>query len=171
LASTQLNISNSLIASLGAPEGLSTFGVRLFIGKILKKMTAKRLVILTFSAEVVIGLLLPFATAFTHLVILALFAGVLHGINNPTSALLVADVSTSADRGFANSVLYLANSGGALAPMIAIAAATAWGLTSVFPIATILPVVTIIVAAKFMERLSTELRKIEGSNTQPKEQV
>ena len=169
LASTQLNISNSLIASLGAPEGLSTFGVRLFIGKILKKMTAKRLVMLTFSAEVVIWLLLPVATNFTHLVILALFAGVLHGINNPTSALLVADVSTSADRGFANSVLYLANSGGALAPMIAIAAATAWGLTSVFPIATILPAVTIIVAAKFMERLSTELRKIEGSNTQPKE--
>jgi len=165
LASTQLNISNSLIASLGTPEGLSVFTARLFIGKILRKMTAKRLVLLTFSAEVVIGLLLPFATNYTHLVILALLAGLVHGINNPTSALLVADVSTGADRGFANSVLYLASSGGSLAPIIAVAAVTAWGLTSVFPIATILPAATIIVVTKFMERLSTEREKIGDVET------
>ena len=165
LASTQLNISNSLIASLGAPEGLSTFTVRLFIGKILRKMTAKRLVLLTFSAEVAIGLLLPFATNFTHLVIFASWAGLLQGINMPTSALLVADVSTGADRGFANAVLYLASSGGSLAPMIAIAAVTAWGLTSVFPIATILPAATIIVVTKFMERLSTEREKMGDVET------
>jgi MFS family permease len=160
-ASTQLNISNALIASLGTPEGLSTLTVRMFIGIILRKITAKRLVLLTFSAEVALGLLLPFATNFTYLVLLALLAGLLHGINNPTSALLVADVSTGADRGFANSVLYLASSAGSLAPMIAIAAVTAWGLTSVFPIATILPAATIIAVTKFMERLSTEQGKRE----------
>jgi MFS family permease len=160
-ASTQLNISNALIASLGTPEGLSTLTVRMFIGTILRKITAKRLVLLTFSAEVALGLLLPFATNFTQLVLLALLAGLLHGINNPTSALLVADVSTGADRGFANSVLYLASSAGSLAPMIAIAAVTAWGLTSVFPIATILPAATIIAVTKFMERLSTEQGKRE----------
>ena len=159
LASTQLHLPNALIASLGTPEGLSTLLVRLFIGKLLRKMTAKRLVLLTFSAEVAIGLLLPFATNFPHLVILALVAGVSHGINNPTSALLVADVSTGADRGFANSALYLASSCGSLAPMIAIAAATAWGLTSVFPIATILPAATILIVTKLMEPLSTEQRK------------
>lgn len=159
LASTQLNIPNSLIAALGTPEGLSTLTVRLFIGKILRNMTVKRLVVLTFSAEVAIGLLLPFATTFTHLVILALWAGLSHGINNPTSALLVADVSTGADRGFANAALYLASSAGSLAPMIAIAAATMWGLTSVFPIATILPAATIVVVTKYMELLSTERRK------------
>jgi MFS family permease len=161
LASTYLNIPHALIAALGTPEGLSTFTVRLFIGKILRTLTAKRLVILTFSAEVAIGLLLPFATTFSHLVILAIWAGVSHGINNPTSALLVAEVSTRADRGFANSVLYLASSAGALAPMIAIAAVTMWGLTSVFPLATLLPAATIVVVTKYMERLSTERRRRE----------
>jgi MFS family permease len=156
LASTQLHIANALIASLGTPEGLSIFLVRLLLGKILRTLTAKRLVLLAFSAEVAIGLLLPFATNFTHLVILALGAGILLGINNPTSALLVADVSTGANRGFANSALYLASSAGSLAPMIAIAAATAWGLTSVFPLATLLPAATFVVATKYMEHLSTE---------------
>ena len=115
-------------------------------------------------------MLIPFATDFTHLVILALVAGLLPGIIMPTSALLVADVSTKEDRGFANSVLYLAMSGGSLAPMISIAAVAVWGLRSVFPIATILPMVTMIVIAKFMELLSTERRRKENDeSTQSKE--
>jgi MFS family permease len=165
LASTQLHIPNALTASLGTPQGLSTLLVRLGLGKLLRKLTAKRLIILTFSAEVAIGLLLPFATTFPHLVILAIWAGVPHGINNPTSALLVADVSTGADRGFANAALYLASSAGSFAPMIAIAAATVWGLPSVFPLATLLPAATIVVVTKFMERLSTERRPQEGHAT------
>jgi MFS family permease len=170
VASTYLHLPNALIASLGTPEGVSTFLVRLVLGKILQKLTAKRLVLLTFSAEVAIGLLLPFTTTFTHLIILAFGAGVLHGVNNPTSALLVADVSTSADRGFANSALYLASSAGSLAPMIAVAAVSIWGLTSVFPIATILPAATLVIVTKYMELLSTERRQREGAHTSPRPQ-
>jgi hypothetical protein len=40
--------------------------------------------------------------------------------------------------------------------MIAVAAASLWGLTSVFPLATLLPAATFIIVAKYMGRLSTE---------------
>jgi MFS family permease len=167
VASTHLHIPNALIASLGTPQGVSTFLVRLGLGTILRKLTAKRLILLTFATAVAIGLLLPFASTFTHLVILAVCAGIAHGANNPTSALLVADVSTSAERGFANAALYLASSAGALAPMTVITAATVWGLTSVFPLAAILPAATVVVVTKWMEHLSTERRQREEESTQP----
>jgi MFS family permease len=156
VASTLLNIPNALIASLGTPQGLATFLVRLGLGTLLRKLTARRLILLTFATTIAVGLLLPFATTYLLLVLLALGAGIGHGITNPTSALLVADVSTSTERGFANAALYLASSAGAVAPMIAVAAASLWGLTSVFPLATLLPAATFIIVAKYMGRLSTE---------------
>jgi MFS family permease len=165
VASTLLNIPNALIASLGTPQGLSTFLVRLGLGTMLRKLTARRLILLTFATTVAVGLLLPFATTYLLLVLLAIGAGVGHGITNPTSALLVADVSTSTERGFANAALYLASSAGAVAPMIAVAAASLWGLTSVFPLATLLPVATFIIVAKYMGRLSTERQRDDGSSS------
>ena len=156
VASTILHIPNALIASLGTPQGLSTFLVRLGLGTLLRRLTARHLIILTFATTVTIGLLLPFATTYPLLVLLAIGAGVAHGITNPTSALLVADVSTSTERGFANAALYLASSAGAVAPMIAVAAVSMWGLTSVFPLSTLLPAVTLVIVTKYMERLSTE---------------
>lgn len=167
VASTLLNLPNALIAALGTPQGLSTFLVRLGLSTLLRQLTAKRLILLTFSATVAIGLLLPFATTFPLLVLLAIAAGVAHGITNPTSALLVADVSTSTERGFANAALYLASSAGAFAPMIAIAAAATWGLTSVFPLATLLPAATLIIITKYMGRLSTEPQPREDENPHP----
>lgn len=156
VASTLLHIPNALIASLGTPQGLSTFLVRLGLGTLLRRLTARRLILMTFTITIAVGLLLPFATTYLLLVVLAIGAGVGHGIINPTSALLVADVSTSTERGFANAALYLASSAGAVAPMIAVAAASLWGLTSVFPLATLLPAATLIIVAKYMGRLSTE---------------
>lgn len=168
VASTLLDIPNALIASLGTPQGLSTFLVRLGLGTMLRKFTARRLILLTFTSTIVIGLLLPFANTFSILVLLAIGAGVAHGITNPTSALLVADVSTSTERGFANAALYLASSAGAVAPMIAVAAAAMWGLTSVFPLATLMPAATLIIVAKYMERLSTERRPRKKGESPPK---
>jgi predicted MFS family arabinose efflux permease len=156
VASTILQIPNALIASLGTPQGLSIFVVRLGLGTLLRRLTARRLILLTFTVTVAVGLLLPFANTYLLLVVLAIGAGIGHGITNPTSALLVADVSTSTERGFANAALYLASSAGAVAPMIAVAAASLWGLTSVFPIATLLPAATLLIVAKYMGRLSTE---------------
>ena len=132
------------------------------LGTLLRRLTARRLILLTFAITIAVGLLLPFATTYLLLVLLAIGAGVGHGITNPTSALLVADVSTSTERGFANAALYLASSAGAVAPMIAVAAASLWGLTSVFPIATLLPAATFIIVAKYMGRLSTERPRDEG---------
>jgi MFS family permease len=162
VASTLLHIPNALIASLGTPQGLSTFLVRLGLGTLLRKLTARRLILLTFATTIAVGLLLPFATTYLLLFFLAIGAGVSHGITNPTSALLVADVSTSTERGFANAALYLASSAGAIAPMIAVAAASMWGLTSVFPLATLLPAATLLIVSKYMERLSTERPMEDG---------
>ena len=162
VASTLLLIPNALIASLGTPHGVATFLVRLGLGSLLRRLTARRLILLTFAITITVGLLLPFATTYLLLVLLAIGAGVGHGITNPTSALLVADVSTSTERGFANAALYLASSAGAVAPMIAVTAASLWGLTSVFPIATLLPAATFIIVAKYMGRLSTERSRDEG---------
>ena len=161
-AKQELGVSNALIAFLGSFEGISRIFIRFFMGKLIRKMTSKWLIVFIFSAEVAVGLLIPFSTGFHHLVIFACFAGLFHGIESPASALLVSDSSTPAERGFANSVLFLSMSSGSLAPIVTIPVSVEWGLTSVFPIAAVLPALAALVTIKLMEPLSIERGRVNS---------
>lgn len=155
LAKQQLYLSDPLIASLGSFYGVARIVVRSFLGKLVRKITVKRLTILTFTVETAVGLFTPFASNFYHLAIFECVAG-FYSIEVPLSALLVADSSTYAERGFANAVSQLAMSTGSLAQITAVPIAEAWGILGVFPFASILPVTAALVAGKFMEPISTE---------------
>lgn len=158
LAKQGLHLPDPLIVSLGSFEGITRIVARSFLGKLISKMTVKKLMILTCIAEAAAGLSLPFASSFYHFAIFACLAG-FYSIEVPLCALLVADSSTDAERGFANAVLQLGISSGSFAQIMTIPIVEAWGTVSIFPVASILPITAILVALKFMEPLSTERRE------------
>ncbi len=156
LARQGLKLTDALIASLGTFQGITRIIVRLFLGKLIRKVKAKRLLIVTLCMCGAVGLLLRFANSFYYLALLACLFGVSHGVNSPLSTLLVADSSTRSERGFANSILYSAMTAGRFTPILTAPIADIWGVSFVFPIASILPITAVLVVAKFMEPLSTE---------------
>ena len=151
-----LSLSNSLIASLGTFQGATRIGVRSILGKIIGKVGAKNLLILTLLGISTLGFLLSFTNSFYYLVLISLLYGLWQGIDSPLSSLLITDVSTSAERGFANAILYSSMSIGRITPIVMVPVIEGWGLLYVFPLGAILPIITVLVASKYMKPLSTE---------------
>ncbi len=156
LARQELELPNSLIAILGTFQGIARMGVRLSLGTLIRKLTAKRLLVLTLGLGGAVGLLMFFANSFYHLVLLQCVFGLSHGIDVPLSTLLVADTSTTAERGFANSLLYSSMTVGTFTPIITAPIAEGWGVAFVFPLVSILPIASALVTAWLMKPLSTE---------------
>ena len=111
-----------------------------------------------FTVEAVSGLFMLFASSFYHLAIIQCLAGFC-SIGLPICSLLVADISTYAERGFANAAIHLSGSLGSLAQIVAVPIIETWGILSVFPFASIFPVTTLLVVNKYIEPLSTEEKK------------
>ena len=108
---------------------------------------------------------MPFANSFFYIVLVTFFFGLSQGIDAPLSSLLIADSSTPAERGFANSVLYSAMSIGRFTPIVTVPIAEGLGLLYVFPFGAILPIIAALVAAKYMKPLSTEQERGEDEET------
>ena len=135
IARQQLFIPDSIIASLASFYGVTRIIVRSFLGKLIYKMTLKRLTMVIFTVEAVSGLFMLFASSFYHLAIIQCLAGFC-SIGLPICSLLVADISTYAERGFANAAIHLSGSSGSLAQIVAVPIIETWGILSVFPFAS-----------------------------------
>ncbi len=153
LARREIGLSDALIASVGTFQGIPRMSIRLFLGRLISKLTAKRLFTLTLFMGGIVGLLLPFADSFYHLVLLACVLGLSHGAVIPLSALLVSDSSTTTERGLANSILYTTMTVGTFTPIMTAPLADVWGVTFVFPFTAIIPVISTLVVASFMKPL------------------
>jgi MFS family permease len=156
LARMELGLSDVLIASLGTFQGIARISIRMFLSRFIHQLSIKRLYIAVLCICSAVGLTMPFANSFYYLAIVACFFGLYHGIDSPLSALLVADVSTRTERGFANSLLYSAMYVGTFTPILTAPIAEGWSVAMVFPFGAILPIIAIINVARFMESLSTE---------------
>jgi MFS family permease len=156
IARQELEISDALIASLGTFQGIARLGIRSVLGELVRRLTAKRLLTLTLCISGAAGPLLLFANSFYYLAFISCLFGLSHGVDSPVSTLLVADVSTEADRGFANSILYSVMSVGTFTPILTAPIAEVWGVTYIFPFVSIPPIIAAIVVARFMAPLSTE---------------
>jgi MFS family permease len=159
LARLELGLSNVLIASLGTFQGIARIGIRVFLSRFIHQLSIKRLYLIILGICCAVGFTLPFANSFHYLAIVACFYGLYHGIDSPLSALLVADVSTTTERGFANSLLYSAMYIGTFTPILIAPIAEGWGVTMVFPFGSILPIIALINVARFMEPLLTTKAK------------
>jgi MFS family permease len=153
LARMELGLSDVLIASLGTFQGVARISIRVFLSRFIHQLSIKRLYILILGICCAVGLTLPFANSFHYLAIVACFFGLYHGIDSPLSALLVANVSTTTERGFANSLLYSAMYIGTFTPILIAPIAEGWGVPMVFPFGAILPIIALFNVAQFMEPL------------------
>ena len=138
-AEKEVGLPVSLIASFSSYRNLGIVLIRLSSVAILTRFSAKHFLILMLALGGATAFSAPYLGSYLALGLLMFFYGVSFGSTMLLSSVIVAGVSTTSNRGIANSINSLAQSCGTMTQILTTSIAENLGLMPVFALGGLLP--------------------------------
>lgn len=145
----------SLIASFSSYRNLGIVLIRLSSVAILARFAAKHFLTLMLALGGATAFLTPHLGSYSALGLLMFFYGTSFGATMLLSSVIVAEVSTTSNRGIANSINSLAQSCGIMMQILTTPIAENMGLIPVFALGSLLPLLAVVPLA-FLYKPKTE---------------
>ena len=150
LARSNFFLSDSQIVSLRSVRNLASLLFRLFSNEIFNRIRYKRLIILLFSVSSPTMFAIPFSPNYEQLLALYFVWGFCFGGLYLLSGVVTSLVSDRSNRGAAFALNSFSSASGNLSSIIIAPIADAMGVSFVFNIGTMLPIIPILLVYKLM---------------------
>lgn len=138
-AEKEVGLPVSLIASFSSYRSLGIVLSRLSSVAVMARLSTKRFLVLMLALGGAAAFSAPYLGSYPALGLLMFFYGVSFGSTMLLSSVIVAEVSTTSNRGIANSINSLAQSCGTMLQILTTPIAENMGLTPVFSLGGLLP--------------------------------
>jgi MFS family permease len=150
LARSNFFLSDSQIVSLRSVRNLASLLFRLFSNEIFNRIRYKRLIILLFSVSSPTMFAIPFSPNYEQLLALYFVWGFCFGGLYLLSGVVTSLVSDRSNRGAAFALNSFSSASGNLSSIIIAPIADAMGVSFVFNIGAMLPIIPILLVYKLM---------------------
>jgi MFS family permease len=155
-ARREVGLPDSVITSLGVSTGIAIFLIRLFLGNFIKNLKFKKMLLFMLSICVFMGLTIPFSRNSISLYMQMFALGICVGVLIPIGSILVANSTTQHERGFGNTLQSFTGSISRMSTILLASYIETQPLIFIFPIASILPFIAIIISSIIMKPISEE---------------
>lgn len=149
-ARRELLLSDSQVASLVTFRSLAILLFRLFSNEIFSRIGYKKLTMLMLALNSLAIFAIPHSPGYQILLAIQLVLGLCFGCLNLMGTIVTSVVADESNRGVAHAVNSLASASGQLTPVIMAPIAETLGISSVFNIGALLPILGILFVAALM---------------------
>lgn len=141
----EYNADPAMVAAVFSLRNLALMLVRILaVTRLASRIGEKRLIVAALMASTSVALL-SLTQSWRQSAIFITLTGVGHGIIFPMGAMIIAESTSSQERGTANSIYFLfINATGTLSPVLMGFAAEAWGMAVLFLAIAVAPVIGLI---------------------------